>query len=301
MNDRETTMTAPVTDRAAWPPPTPAASSVSARSRPPGLDRSDVWPRPMPSRVLWVVFGSLMVVGALFWGTMSVVGLLAHEEWTVEHTQSAAGLTTLRVTADTGRVVVRGADTDEVTVTAAVSRGLLRTTEEALVVGESYVLTSDCREFASQWCRVDYDVVVPRDFVVVVQTDNGDVSVRGVTGRIDVISDNGSIELDDVAGPVRARAANGSVVGRTLTSTEVDAASDNGRVELAFAGPPDTVTADSDNGSVTVAVPTVDGDYSVEASTDNGRIDVAVIDDPTSARLIRATTDNGNVAVHPTE
>jgi DUF4097 and DUF4098 domain-containing protein YvlB len=77
----------------------------------------------------------------------------------------------------------------------------------------------------------------------------------------------------------------------------VAADSDNGRVSLAFASAPTTVTATSDNGRVEVVVPDTADTYRVDAQTDTGSTDVGVRTDPTSDRSITAETDNGSVSV----
>src|SRR5262245_58836643 len=52
---------------------------------------------------------------------------------------------------------------------------------------------------------------VPRDGSVELETENGQIDVRDVTGTIDARTINGPIALKDCAGEVRARAQNGPV------------------------------------------------------------------------------------------
>ena len=77
------------------------------------------------------------------------------------------------------------------------------------------------------------------------------------------------------------------------------ASSDNGRVELDFAEAPDRVIASTDNGSIDIALPAVEGGYNVDTQTDNGSEDVTVLDNPSSPRTVDAETDNGSVTVRP--
>jgi len=288
--------------RPPWPPPTPGEALPPPRPpRDPGLDRSDLRPRPLPSRLLWVVFGTILLLGGLWWGAFNVVGLLAHEEWTVTYRQQADGLTTLRVDNDNGRVVVRGDDTDQITVTAEVSRGLFRTDESERVVDGTYELSSNCAGFNDYWCWVRYDIVVPRDLTVVVVNDNGRVSVSNLDGTVNIDADNGRVELDAISGPIVASSDNGSVVGTGLSAESVVAGSDNGRVDVAFTEAPATVTATSDNGSVEVAVPNLASGYFVDARADNGSETVTVVQNPSSRRTITVDADNGSVTVRPVD
>jgi len=245
-----------------------------------------------------MIFGTVLMLGAAFWGCFQIVGLLAHEEWTEHFEQPAAGLTVLRVKGDNGRVTVRGADTDTIDVNVELSRGLFDIDTSATVAGQEYVLSADCPPLGNEWCWARYDVVVPRDLSVVIDTDNGRVVVDGVAGTVDVGSDNGRVELDDVSGAVRVRTDNGRVIGSALASATVDVGTDNGRIELAFAAPPSTVTATSSNGHIDIALPAVDGGYNIESPrTDNGSVELGIASDPTSARLVRTETDNGDITI----
>lgn len=299
MNDTRTPLPPP----SAWPPPTvppvvsPGGEQPALPPREPGLDRSDLRPPPLPSRPLWMIAGSVLLLGAVFWGCFQIVSLLAREEWTSTYTQPAAGITTLHVRNDGGRVTVRGADTDDITVRADVSRGLFGIDESAEVVDDRYELSADCPPLGNEWCSVDYEIVVPRDLHVDVVAQNGTVAVSGIEAPVEARADNGRIELDDVTGSVVASSDNGRVIGTGLTSADVDARSDNGRVELTFVAAPETVFASSQNGSVEVAVPDVDGDYAVDAQTDNGSRNIEITSDPTSSRTISMRSDNGSVTV----
>jgi hypothetical protein len=216
----------------------------------------------MVGRVLWTLFGSVLLVAAVGWGALNMAGVLAHDESVVEYRQSAAGLTTLRVRADGGRVEIRTAGTDEITVVAEVSRGLFATDESARVVGDTFELRSGCSAVGT-WCSVDYEITVPGDLA------------------LDVVSDDGSI------------------VGIDLTNATVEATAADGRVELAFAAPPDAVVASADDGSVTIAVPDVEGGYAITTAATDGRVSVEVTDDPTSRRTIDASANDGSITISP--
>lgn len=295
-----------VLGRAAWPPPNPNGAPIQPPTQPPapprepGLDRSDLTPKPTFSRALWMIFGSVMMLGALFWGSFSIVSVLAHEEWDVSYRESAEGITTVRVNGNNGRVVVRGADTDEIAVDARVSRGLFGIEESAGRVGDEFSVESDCPPLGGEWCSTDYDITVPRGMDLVIDADNGRVVISHIDGAIDVDTDNGRVELASVSGAVRVRGDNGGIVGTALTGSTVDVATDNGGIDLAFATPPDSVTASTDNGGIRLALPDVEGGYDVVPPvTDNGRTSVDVVSDPSSPREIRTETDNGSIAIVP--
>lgn len=303
-----------IDDSAAWPPPTPDqryqppprppepdTTDGGRPPRDPGLDRSDLRPRPWASRALWVMFGSILLIAGVGWGAFNMVSVLARDEWTRDVTQPAAGLTTLRVDNDNGRVVVRGGDTDEIAVHIEVSRGLFDTTEEASVENDAFVLRGDCPTFSNGWCWVNYDITVPRGLAVVVDSGNSRVTVSDVDGTVNATGQNGRVELARLSGPVVARSDNGRVVGTDLASPTVEAASDNGRIELSFTEPPSSVRATSSNGGVEIVLPDVEDGYAVDADAANGSEDVLVLNNPASLRTVVAESHNGRITVRPAD
>lgn len=192
----------------------------------------------------------------------------------------AAGIERLRVETGNGRITVTAGDTDEIDVTAR-----LRETDEGDADwnvrddGGTLVLEGRCDEGWFDECSVGFDVVVPADLGVDVETDNG------------------RIDLDGLAGTVAAETDNGSIAATALQAPTVRADSDNGRIELRFSETPDDVTATSDNGSIAVRFPDDGGSHDVTTKTDNGSVTVDVRTDPTSDRSIAVETDNGSIEV----
>jgi hypothetical protein len=263
----------------------------------PGLDRGDLG-RPVRGRTLWVIFGSLLLLGGFWWGAFSVVDVLAHEQRTERFVVPAEELTGLLVDNDSGSVTIVGTDTDEVNVEAQVSEGLRDTGFRHEVVGSTLELHGSCPVIGSTWCRVTYLIEVPRGIDVDVNADNDRVEVRNIDGSVVVNSDNGAVELADVSGEINVDGDNGRVDGIDLTAAVVDVGTDNGRIELAFTEPPDTVIASGDNGSIEIVVPEVENGYDVAADTDNGEVDLTTVNDnPESPHKLRLETDNGSITV----
>ena len=263
----------------------------------PGLDRSDL-PPPVRGRALWVVFGSLLLLGSLWWGAFSVVDLIAHEERTERFTVPAEQLTRLLVDNDIGSVTITGTDTEVISVEAAISDGLRDTGFRHEVVDSTLEVHGSCPALGGMWCRVRLSIEVPRGLDVAVNADNDRVDVSNLDGSVVIDSDNGAVELVDVSGPIEVAGNNGRIVGTELSSTRVDVATDNGRIELLFTDPPDVVIASGDNGSIDIVVPQVEGGYHVTVDTDNGDDDLtAVTNNSDSPRTITAETDNGDVTV----
>jgi hypothetical protein len=249
------------------------------------------------ARSVWWLFGGILAVATFGWGIFQVVSLIAHEEYTVVTPFPASDVESLDIAVDNGSVTVLATEGDEVTVTAEVSDGLLETDLSQEVVDGVLRLRGGCPVMAQFWCDVDFTVRIPADRPVTVDSDNGTVEVRGIDGPLDLENDNGRIELDDVSGNMELSNDNGRITGTRLASSVVNADTNNGAVELSFSAAPTSVIASSNNGSVEVGVPEVEGGYRVEMSTDNGDTDSTVLQNPESNRSIVASTDNGDLTV----
>jgi hypothetical protein len=262
----------------------------------PVLGRDDERP-PARGRTLWVVFGSVLLLAALAWGTFNVVELLAHEQRTERFAVPAAELTRLYVNNDAGSVRIVGTDGDEIRVEAEVSDGLRDTGFSHEVVDSTLELRGTCPILGSTWCRVTYRVEVPRGLDIEVDTDNDRVDVRNIDGDVVIDADNGRVELTDVSGTIDVHGNNGRIVGRDLSGKVVDVSTDNGGIELEFTAAPDRVHAKGNNGSIEIAVPQIEEGYSVIADTDNGERNLEVNDNPESPHTITVETDNGSITV----
>lgn len=250
---------------------------------------------PLAVRVLWKVFAGILIAGALVWGPYQVVTLLAHEERVETESFPAAGIARLRVVGNSGSIDIEASDRDTIEVRAEISDGLRRTGESRELLGDELRLRSTCPNFGSDFCWVNYEIRVPADLELVIDSSNGSITVSGSTAPITVDGDNGSVRVADVSGPLQLQSDNGRVEGTLLRSPTVTADSDNGRVQLEFDAAPTTVVGTSDNGRVEVVVPNDGTAYRVDLSSDNGAENIDVPTDPASERTITLRSDNGSV------
>jgi DUF4097 and DUF4098 domain-containing protein YvlB len=83
---------------------------------------------------------------------------------------------------------------------------------------------------------VEFVVYIPHNSNLNIETHNGPLAVRGVTGRMDLSSQNGPLALSDVGGDVRARTQNGPLSVRLSGSRwegeGLDAETSNGPATL---------------------------------------------------------------------
>ena len=140
---------------------------------------------------------------------------------------------------------------------------------------------------------VSWEVMVPRDTDLRIETHNGGISVTDVRGAIDFDALNGGVHLSGVAGDVRGHTTNGGL------TVELDGSRWDG----------DGLDAETTNGGVTIRVP---ANYSarLETGTVNGGIDLdfpVMVQGRVGRRLsttlgeggatVRAVTTNGGVRV----
>lgn len=255
-------------------------------------------PGSRAARAVWITLGGILAIATLGWGTYNVVSILAHEEYTERSTFAAGDVSSLAVRNESGSVTITATPDDSVTVVAEVSDGWQTTDLSMEVVDGVLDLRADCPAFVSPWCNVDFTISIPADRPVTVD-GSGTVRVRGMSASVDIDSDDGRAELDDVSGDIRVSNDDGRIIGRRLTAPSVDARNTNGRIELSFIDPPQSVYARTQNGSIEVVVPDTEVLYRVEMDTSHGGTDNLVRTDPNSDRTIDLATTNGSITVRP--
>ena len=246
----------------------------------------------------WKIAGGTLALGSVGWGAFNVVELVAHQVRTEVTPYDAADVDVLDVDTSNGAVTIVGAaERDEITVTARISDGLRTTGERQTLVDGRLELRGSCPILASMWCEVKYTVEVPADIDVRVDTDNGQISVRGITGTAVLEADNGAVEVADLRGDLTVNGDNTSVTATQLMSDSVIAETDNGSITIELLEPPTSVDARSSNGSIDVLLPDTEETYVLDISTDNGDISRDIRTAPDSPRHILIETDNGDAIV----
>jgi hypothetical protein len=262
----------------------------------------------------WVLgIGAVLSLAAILWGVLLMINLLGR---TTETTTTTLGSTRplLVVSSSGGSVKVGGADVRDVRVTTTLQYGLSKPKVTQVADTDGITLDISC-PWWSLVCSTSYDIVVPRGFEVRADSSGGSIAARDLTGRLEARSSGGSISADNLSGGVRAdssggsvtvtgvdgpvdlHSSGGSVTGTDLHGGEATADSSGGGVRLVFAEPPDRVSADSSGGSVTIALPRVEGAYDVDASASGGSSAVSVPTEPTSERKITARSSGGSVRI----
>ncbi|MFJ6459655.1 DUF4097 family beta strand repeat-containing protein [Streptomyces sp. NPDC091387] len=146
-------------------------------------------------------------------------------------------------------------------------------------------------------CSSRHQVKVPRGVAVTVRGDNGQVVASGFDTPLDLRSDNGKVTVRDSSGPLKLNSDNGGIVAEGISGSSVQAESDNGQVRLGFTAVPTLVDTVSDNGKVTIELPSGGASYAVSARADNGNTSVKVPRSDDSTHVVKARSNNGEVTV----
>lgn len=199
-----------------------------------------------------------------------------------------------------GGIRVEGWDQNEIRIAVRVS-AWARDDEAARVMVSEVEIRTDGGRISSDGPRTErreswsasFRLMVPRSSNLDLETNNGGVSINGVTGRLEFNTTNGAIRLDDVHGDVRGRTTNGGLDIR-LTGSEwqgrgLDVTTTNGGVDLTvprvYNARLETGTV---NGGMRIDFPiTVQGRIGRNISTDLGN----------GGTLIRVRTTNGGVDI----
>jgi len=142
--------------------------------------------------------------------------------------------------------------------------------------------------------RVDYDIQLPADSSITIESGSGDVRVENIRGNVTVDSEEGQIEIRGVSGGfVQVQSVNGGVVLNNLQKCRVQATSTGGNIQLSGVSGP-SVTAKSTTGTITY-VGDFGGGGSYLLTNHSGDISVSL---PTTAsvdltaRSIQGTVEN---------
>jgi Putative adhesin len=192
------------------------------------------------------------------------------------------------ITSPVRKIVVRG-DIGDVSVRAGLTGDVVVDREDAWTVDRpsvherfsNGVLTIETRCGGLTQllrCRSDLSIDAPPTVDVSIMTQDGDIALRGLSGRTEVETKSGSIRT------------------QRLEPVVVRATSKGGDVSLDLFGQPARTEAESDGGDVHVTVPY--GPYRVDATADTGEVKVeGVIRDDLAPQRIAALTKVGDITV----
>jgi hypothetical protein len=231
-----------------------------------------------PGRVLALVIGLPVMLGAIGWMAFTGVGLLAH---TSERHQASYAWSGGPISLDinTGDAQIRAGDTATVDVAYTEHYELKRPTVRGSSSAKGITLTGKCDGSPlGQNCQINYVITVPKQAALQVHLGEGRLTLQGVTA------------------PVTARVSDGTIRGSQLASKTVQASVGDGDVDLQWDAGPTDVNASVGDGDVTVTVPRSSGPYAIRRSGSGGS-DIRVATDPAATDSMVLHAGTGDLVV----
>lgn len=211
----------------------------------------------------------------------------------------------LNVTDDAGDVTVTGAEVDRVEVRAVKTaygssqaradeevKGIKYTIEQS---GNTVTITYELPEsmnLSNRVNTVDFFVTVPRETTVSVDSNMGEVNVKGTQGKVDVRNDFGNVTIENMEGALSVLTSTGEVTATSIVagSENIDLRSDFGSVTLKKAGGMD-ISLDSNSGTITVSEVRATGNLATNTDIGGTKVENG------SADALHIETNSGEVSV----
>ncbi|MEV4177616.1 DUF4097 family beta strand repeat-containing protein [Nonomuraea sp. NPDC049709] len=209
-------------------------------------------------------------------GLASVAGPGSEETASYQVTEK---VTKLQLKSNSGDAVITETDGSAVRVVETLRwRGGDKPKPEHKVEGDALFLTYSC---PSDWgsCGVDYKIEIPKGLHVDLDSGSGNLTLRSLTGPIDVHVGSGDVDAADLRGK------------------KVIADAGSGNIELKYASAPESAELKTGSGDITLNVP--DGAYDVKTEVGSGDANVSVKKDGASPNKISLTAGSGDITVSP--
>jgi DUF4097 and DUF4098 domain-containing protein YvlB len=179
-------------------------------------------------------------------------------EWIQEVHGSLPAARTIKVVSSAGAIRVQGAQQNTIGYIIrqhvragseeAARRELKKIMFTAAAPGEIALLRAECE--GNNRSYIDFEIQAPSQTAfMVLKTDGGAVTAKGLNGRVDVTTGGGSIDLDQINGVITAESGGGSIeIGKAGSNVEVSTG--GGSIHIDSAG--GRIAASSGGGSLRI-------------------------------------------------
>jgi len=221
-----------------------------------------------------------------------------------EFAVDASGATVLYLDAINSVITVTGVSADDSVRVEGVREVRSNTVEDAEarlddllvsweVVGDTvYVETEQPENTEGRTYQVEYNITLPRNFEVVVESANATIDVASINNSVYVEVGNGIVDLDDTQGDISIDIGNGEVLGTLTLPTDgaLEVLIGNGIIDI---GIPTSTSAEFSagvgNGTISISNLMLQNQQSTNTSL-SGRLGAGDGD-------IRLTVGNGTITV----
>jgi DUF4097 and DUF4098 domain-containing protein YvlB len=184
---------------------------------------------------------------AILFAIWAGCALLAGAQQRKDFRFTAAAGSTLTVVNQRGNISVKAGAGRQVTIAASISNPQIEV--DAHQTGTRIEVRTHPLQRPSTEARVDYEITVPAEIAVRIDSANGDVLVENIRGTADIANDAGNVEVRSASGSVQVQTVSASVSLQNVRQTRVQLATTSGNIGMVNVSGP-SVTAKSTTGSI---------------------------------------------------
>jgi hypothetical protein len=267
-----------------------------------------------PGRVLALVIGVPLALVVIGWTALTAVAYAGIGTYPVRLDLPVRGHT-VAVAIDSGTMTVGQITGDRLRVTGTARYSLVRSTVTRRITPAGVTVSAGCH-FVTGVCSFTAQVGLPAGVQASLSNASGDMTLRALASRVDVVAGSGDVHPYDLSGPVSIQDNSGDVTGAGLsgpqvvvksgsgdivigglTSADVTASNASGDVVLTFTKVPDRVSVSASSGDVRLQLPPGPASYQVSASTSSGNRAVNVPVSSASPHRIIVTDGSGDISI----
>ncbi|SEM15790.1 DUF4097 family beta strand repeat-containing protein [Streptacidiphilus jiangxiensis] len=209
-------------------------------------------------RTIWWVLSALVIVVTASVTVSGLVTGILQERHTQTDTYTASAIKSVELTTGSASVRVVPTSGGDATVTQEMRWIFSRPTITERLDPATGTLHVDAGCEGGKilgHCDVRLTVAVPAGVPINADGGSGTVDISGMTGPITAQGGSGEIDLERDSGTLDVQVGSGQIVGTSLQSQQVTAKAGSGQVELDFALPPASVTAEVSSGQTSITLP----------------------------------------------
>jgi hypothetical protein len=272
-------------------------------------------PLPMTrGRVLALMLGVPLALALIGWTGLTEVAYAGLGSYPVRLSVPVRG-NTVNLSVGSADVQVSQAATSRLRLTGKAEYSLIRSNVTWHTAPSGVTVSPQCHFFIGI-CSFNFRAVLPTGKRVVLSDGSGNVTLRGLTGRVIGGSGSGDVQLNQLSGTVSLQAGSGNVTGSMLSGPHVtlkDGSGDiaisglasldvlvtdaSGNITLTFSKVPARVRVSDSSGNVNVVLPPGPTRYQVNASTASGNRTVQVPQGGGPTHTVTVTDGSGDVSV----
>ena len=271
-------------------------------------------PLPMTKgRLLALSLGVPLALALIGWGGLTEVAYAGLGSYPVHLSVPVHG-NTVNLSVGSADVQVTQAATSRLWLTGKAEYSLIRSDVTWHTAPSGVTVSPQCHFFLGI-CSFNFRAVLPAGKRVVMSDGSGNLTLRGLTGRVIGGSGSGDVQANMLTGTVTLQNGSGNITGGALSGPKVtlkagsgDIAFEglespyvvvtdgSGNIDLTFTKAPTRVRVNDSSGNVHVVLPR-GVRYQVNATTDSGNRTVGVLQTTAPGHVITVTDGSGNVSV----